>query len=755
MKTKRFFTLAPALVLTLLFSNTGLAHALTEFATASGGAITVQSAYSWTSHGPSDGVSQDSWGSVTFADGKFVAVGVTGSNRVMTSVDGAHWTAQTAPVQQWTAVTSGLVDGKNRFVAVAQTNTGEKPVMTSDDGVNWTLRDAPSSGWWSITYGNGLFVVVNESVDGAHALMTSPDGITWTPRTPPAGDGKAWASVTYGVGSDGVGRFVAVKSSSSSGGEPRVMYSADGQTWSYGAGAPLNGWYSVTHGVGSDGVGRFVAVAFSGSDRIMTSTDGISWSVVSDSASKTLGASDFWYAVGFGGGKFVAATFGSNKVMTSNDGLVWTAGTAFAGIWRSVAYGNDTFVVVADGGAGPRVERFGPVLPTAPTQLSADPSTDSVTISFTPGLANGAAITNYEYSIDGGLTYIALDPPDGLSPITITGLIEGTDYVVYLRAVNSFGAGDDSVALNFTTLTPPPPPATSAPDLVASSDTGASDSDDITSDKTPTISVSDALDGYTVTVTATRDGFDAVSCSFVATAASTCDLGELADGAWSVTSSQQLATGPSSDPSQPLVLTIDTTAPTALSLEIAADGTQLTVAFSESLASNSLSPGDFAVTVDGVVVPASAISVSGTTVLVVLATPVTAGQSVQLVYTDPTSGGVPPSAGLQDQAGNVVSAFTLSDSLPSLSQVQDPDGSSSNLESGEQANEDPASPALEEGEQDPAQDLEQESNSGAQPGVRAQEPLAATGFDSHPLAIFALLLMLVGGLLISRGRRLS
>jgi hypothetical protein len=748
MRTKKFFTLAPALVLTLLFSNLGPAHALTEFSTASDGVLTVQSTYSWTSHGPNDGVSQDSWGSVTFADGKFVAVGVTGSNRVMTSVDGAHWTPQTAPSQTWTAVTSGLVDGKNRFVAVAQTNTGEQPVMTSDDGVNWTLRDAPSSGWWSITYGNGLFVVLNESVDGAHAIMTSPDGITWTTRTPPAGDGKAWASVTYGVGSDGVGRFVAVKSSSSAAGEPRVMYSADGQTWSYGTGAPSNGWYSVTHGLGSDGVGRFVAVAFSGSDRIMTSTDGINWSVVSDAASKTLGASDFWYAVGFGGGKFVAATFGTNKVMTSDDGLVWTAGTAFAGVWRSVAYGNDTFVVVADGGAGPRVERFGPVLPTAPTQLGADPTTDSVTISFTPGLANGSAITNYEYSIDGGLTYIALDPLDGLSPITITGLSEGTDYVIYLRAVNSFGAGDESVALNFTTLTPPPPSATAAPDLAASSDTGASDTDDITSDNTPTISVSDALDGHTVTVTATRDGFDAISCSFVATAASSCDLGELADGVWSVTSSQQLATGPSSDPSQPLVLTIDTTTPTALSLEIAADGTQLTVAFSESLASNSLSLGDFAVTVDGVVVLASVVSVSGTTVLVVLATPVAAGQTVQLVYTDPTSGGASQSVGLQDQAGNAVSTFTLSGSLPGLNQGQNAGGGSpQGVESGNQANTDPAPPASEGPEQD--------SRSGAQPGEREQESLAATGFDSQGLAIFALLLMLAGGLLVSRGRRAS
>ena len=47
--------------------------------------------------------------------------------------------------------------------------------------------------------------------------------------------------------------------------------------------------------------------------------------------------------------------------------------------------------------------------PDAPTGLSATPGDGRATISFTPGSNNGAAITNYEYSLDGG-SYTALAP---------------------------------------------------------------------------------------------------------------------------------------------------------------------------------------------------------------------------------------------------------------------------------------------------------------------------------------------------------
>lgn len=98
-----------------------------------------------------------------------------------------------------------------------------------------------------------------------------------------------------------------------------------------------------------------------------------------------------------------------------------------------------------------------PTVPSAPTSLSATPGTSTVSISFTPGADGGSAVTNYQYatSTNGGSTYssfTALNPEDSTSPITITGLTEGTAYLVKLKAVSAFGASAESSAVSFSTL---------------------------------------------------------------------------------------------------------------------------------------------------------------------------------------------------------------------------------------------------------------------------------------------------------------
>lgn len=93
-------------------------------------------------------------------------------------------------------------------------------------------------------------------------------------------------------------------------------------------------------------------------------------------------------------------------------------------------------------------------LPSAPTNLSATAGNGEVEITFTAGADGGAAITNYEYSIDGGNTWIALNPADVSSPITITGLTNGTQYNIQIRALNSVGAGASSAVVTSTPVTP-------------------------------------------------------------------------------------------------------------------------------------------------------------------------------------------------------------------------------------------------------------------------------------------------------------
>ncbi len=84
--------------------------------------------------------------------------------------------------------------------------------------------------------------------------------------------------------------------------------------------------------------------------------------------------------------------------------------------------------------------------PSAPTNLSATRGDKSLSVSFTPGANNGAAISNYEYSIDNGATWRAMSPSVVSSPVVISGLTNGTDYSVKLRAVNIKGSGAGSEA---------------------------------------------------------------------------------------------------------------------------------------------------------------------------------------------------------------------------------------------------------------------------------------------------------------------
>ena len=93
--------------------------------------------------------------------------------------------------------------------------------------------------------------------------------------------------------------------------------------------------------------------------------------------------------------------------------------------------------------------------PDAPYDLSATAADRSATISFTPGNDQGNAIINYLYSTN-GVDYIALDPADASSPITITGLAN-QESVITLRAQNSEGDSPSSEPVVITPQAPATP----------------------------------------------------------------------------------------------------------------------------------------------------------------------------------------------------------------------------------------------------------------------------------------------------------
>lgn len=96
--------------------------------------------------------------------------------------------------------------------------------------------------------------------------------------------------------------------------------------------------------------------------------------------------------------------------------------------------------------------------PAAPTSLVATKGVGEASIAFTPGSTNGAEITNYKYSIDGG-SYIAFSPADTSTPVTIGNLL-GTEYTIRLKATNIAG---DGLASDPVTVTPDPPTPVSNP----------------------------------------------------------------------------------------------------------------------------------------------------------------------------------------------------------------------------------------------------------------------------------------------------
>jgi len=113
-----------------------------------------------------------------------------------------------------------------------------------------------------------------------------------------------------------------------------------------------------------------------------------------------------------------------------------------------------------------RTEDPDPTAPEAPVINSVTGIDGGLEVSFTAGANGGSAITNYKYSVDGS-TYIAFDPAQTTSPLTITGLTNGTLYPVTIRAVNAVG---DSASSNSLTGTPV---AEIVPDFVVTND-GAS-----------------------------------------------------------------------------------------------------------------------------------------------------------------------------------------------------------------------------------------------------------------------------------------
>jgi hypothetical protein len=79
--------------------------------------------------------------------------------------------------------------------------------------------------------------------------------------------------------------------------------------------------------------------------------------------------------------------------------------------------------------------------PSAPVIDSITANNTSLTVFFTAGALNGSTVSNYQFSTNNGGSFSALSPIDTTTPITISGLTNGTTYQIVIRAVSNLGVG--------------------------------------------------------------------------------------------------------------------------------------------------------------------------------------------------------------------------------------------------------------------------------------------------------------------------
>jgi hypothetical protein len=99
-------------------------------------------------------------------------------------------------------------------------------------------------------------------------------------------------------------------------------------------------------------------------------------------------------------------------------------------------------------------------LPIAPVITSVNLADVFMVVIFTQDMSNGAsAVTNYQYSTDGGATFLSFSPADAASPVTIslqsntnTAITINTSYNIQLRAINVNGTGAACASYPVTTM---------------------------------------------------------------------------------------------------------------------------------------------------------------------------------------------------------------------------------------------------------------------------------------------------------------
>lgn len=144
----------------------------------------------------------------------------------------------------------------------------------------------------------------------------------------------------------------------------------------------------------------------------------------------------------------------STVTVLGNSGTLAKTGYTFAG-WNTEANGSGTSY--SQGGTftiDANIILYAQWALSPPTGLSSVGGDITAYILF----QQSGTVTNYEYSTDDGVTFLAFDPPQIYSPVEINtlssnqfaSLTNDTEYTVRLRAVSSAGTSSSSVSVKVT-----------------------------------------------------------------------------------------------------------------------------------------------------------------------------------------------------------------------------------------------------------------------------------------------------------------
>ena len=207
----------------------------------------------------------------------------------------------------------------------------------------------------------------------------------------------SWRSVVW---SPALNLFVAVAST----GTNRVMTSPDGISWTARSAVYNNAWWDVTW---APALGLFCAVSqdtTGGGLRVMTSPDGITWTA------RTHSTGSSWQAICWSPEQalFVAVAYDGTVAMTSPNGITWTNRTVPGGQWNDVCWSPELGLFCAVG--GPSIAGKTNRCMTSPDGITwtARTLTDNyyVGVAWSPALGLFAAIV----SADAGTNLVQTSP---------------------------------------------------------------------------------------------------------------------------------------------------------------------------------------------------------------------------------------------------------------------------------------------------------------------------------------------------------